>query len=277
MTVTNIPKSLKIRSLKFVLNNLNFFKLILNLISLKPQEKRIFCIGLPRSGTHSMAKILKDNFDLKGEHEPQASVVLDFITSKRSDKQTEEFIKSRDKILRYDFEASYYQILFIEYLVKIFPNSYYILTVRDPLDWVKSIKNNILKKGYVDNNIWGKFIYEVFGNLNHDYDKTKKKNYVVAEEQLDYYQKHIDLALAHIPKNRLLILDTYEINNKMDTISKFIGVDNINKTEKSHVAGNKYNNVLEISDQTKQHVIDICKHFSTKGVVQFKTYLKNLK
>lgn len=277
MTFKNIIKSFKIRSLKLILDNLKFFKFIINTISFDPQKKRIFCIGLPRSGTHSMAKLLKDNFGLKGEHEPQASVVLDFIIKDNSEKDIENFIIARDKILRHDFEASYYQILFIKHLVKLFPNSYYILTIRDPLDWLKSVKNNTLNKAYQNNGIWGKFIFKVFGDLNLDYNKTKNKNYVVFHEQLEYYKKHIDLALKHIPKERLLILDTYDINDKIQNISEFIDVQHKNINKKSHVAGNRYKNVLEISDDAKQHILDICNHFSDKGVTQFKTYMKNFK
>lgn len=276
MTLKNIIISFKIRSLKFILDNLKFFKFILNKMSFDPKKKRIFCIGLPRSGTHSMAKLLKDNFGLKGEHEPQASVVLDFIIKDKSAKEMEDFIIARDKILRHDFEASYYQILFIKHLVKLFPNSYYILTIRDPLDWVKSVKNNTLSKGYENKGIWGKFIFKVFGDINFDYNETKNKNYVVFHEQLEYYKKHIDLAITHIPKERLLVLDTYNINDKIKDISEFINVAYKDVNEKSHVAGNSYKNVLEISDDAKQHILDICKYFSKKGITQFDTYSKEL-
>jgi hypothetical protein len=213
--------------LKFILKNEGRLKYILRFIPLDLNKKKYLCIGLPRSGTHSMERILKSEFGLNGRHEPQAIVILDYIVNdfkEEHGKNAEQFIILREKLFRYQFESSYYQIFLVPYFVKLFPNSFYILTIRNPIDWVNSMMNFAIRKNYKINDLWGKYICKIAGDIEVIGRQEKDLKETLTLHYLKYYKMHIDLALKNIPKEQLLIMDTYEINDSFDEIAKFIKV-----------------------------------------------------
>ena len=50
---------------------------------------------------------------------------------------------------------------------------------------------------------------------------------------LSYWKDHISIVLNNVPEDRLLIIDTFEIKDKISDISSFLGIheENLNKSK----------------------------------------------
>ena len=101
------------------------------------KKRKIFIIGLSRTGTTSMTKAFKE-LNYKSFHYP--SVVF------YGDKPI--CLKS-DSLIRYDVFSDISVLPFIEIYKKKFPNSLFILTERKKEDWL----NSLSKKPNLNDNI----------------------------------------------------------------------------------------------------------------------------
>lgn len=278
-----IKKSTKIRFSRFILKNRRIFKHILLLDNLIPANKiennSFFCIGLPRSGTHTLELILRKKFKLKGNHEPISSVVLNFIINEYDNATKNDvdlYLSLKDRLLNIEFEASHYMIHMIKDLVQKYPYSKYIMSIRNPHDWLVSMIYKSKEKNHKDN-IWRKLQFKVIGfNEFIDQEDPNIEN-ILALAYLDYYKKHLELCLKEIPKDRLMIIDTYEINDSLDLISKFIQRDYIENHSSLHSgkARKKFN--TKFSDEVIFKLLDVCNYFiNTTDIKYFKNYKSSI-
>ena len=99
-------------------------------------KPKIFCIGMNKTGTTTMSKIFKK---LHFRVAPQIKQAIDIgdINHKYEDLEIKKFCR------RYNFfqDLPFSQGNFYKTINRIFPSSKYILTIRDPDKWFKSLCN----------------------------------------------------------------------------------------------------------------------------------------
>lgn len=187
-----------------------------------------FCLGLPRSGTHSLAHLFQSNY--AAQHEPlkQLTVanILDWTQGKHNDSKMRSILASRNKHLKLEFESSHFLHSAVEILVDLFPEAKFILTVREPVSWLASeINQNYTSR---NSSFWvtlQQHRYQNYGN-KYTYDALVNIPSVYPiSNYLAYWQAHITHVLNHVPKDRLLILDTFEIKSQLGEIASFVGAD----------------------------------------------------
>lgn len=248
----------------------------------EPRKFQAYCVGLPRSGTHSIANIFNSNF--KAAHEPFASGLIKLLSGRNfSDKAfTEQFLLTRDRLLCLEMEANHLLHRFTPQLVEIFPASKFILTVREPYSWVESEYNMILKanRGEDKRNNWRvydriKYGQKYFDDIN---SLDKKGGEELIKSMLRYYRNHIKFVLNSIPKDRLMVLDTFKINKKNDDIGDFLECDRKKfKIPKKHSAKNKKKtNIQNIvsSDRLQNIIAEECEVFIDEHVPILAGYIK---
>ncbi len=219
----NLQKSIQVKLFKYYMAS-PYFDGILKKFKEGQSKQKIFCIGLPRSGTHSLANIFKSAFN--SIHEPFVNTNLSYIIKiwekKLDDKSIIRFIKKRDYWLDLDVEASHYLYILAPYLYKLFPDAKFILTVREPLSWIKSEMRMNLK---IPGGQWGKY-------QNIKYSTFSQGDSIIASNEflfplpcyLRYYNHHIKFVMDNIPRDNLLIIDTFNIPSSLDQISSFVGL-----------------------------------------------------
>jgi len=208
------------------------------------ETKRIhvFCVGLPRSGTHSIANIFKPYF--RAEHEPFAGVDINFLQSIHehsiNERKIKKYLLVKDRLLQIELESAHYLYNLIPYLVELFPSSKFILTVREPKSWLRSEMNMNVR---MYKSSWSQLEKLRYGKYNYPYafENIKKIPGVYPiRSYLDYYKRHIKTILENVPENRLLVLDTFTINDSIGKISNFVGLNSGNLNLKnSHSAKSK--------------------------------------
>jgi translation initiation factor 2 beta subunit (eIF-2beta)/eIF-5 len=209
----------------------------------KKRKNQIYCVGLPRSGTHSLAHLFGTHFCSK--HEPLSGPTVKFCmgvaNNKVSNSEVEKVLKMRDLFLNLEVEAAHYLFIFVPYLADLFPDAKFILTVREPRSWLNSKINMNLKTA--GDGFWDEYQQIKYGKYSYpyqsDYLECNKYLYPISN-YLKYYKNHIKTVIDYVPKNRLLIVDTFSISKELERIASFAKVSlNQLNLEKQHVSKGK--------------------------------------
>ena len=96
-------------------------------------KKKVFCVGFHKTGTSSIGTALEIlGYQVKGYD----SSILPFI-------KNEEYRPVKSIISQYDaFQDNPWPLIY-EYLDQNYPDSKFILTIRDPENWYKSISKHL--------------------------------------------------------------------------------------------------------------------------------------
>lgn len=150
------------------------------LIKGKIIKKRIFAIGLSRTGTRSLTQALKE-LGYRAYHYPPLPELLKYVD-------------------RYEALTDITISLVYKFLDKRYPNSKFILTIRDMESWLESCKNHIKNvrnyykwKGYVR-----KKIYHTIGYSRDMYIKAYQKH--INDVKTYFHNRTDDLLILNITK-----------------------------------------------------------------------------
>ncbi|MHB1529545.1 MAG: sulfotransferase [Acidiferrobacteraceae bacterium] len=200
-----------------------------------PQHYRqiqAYCVGMPRSGTVSVADQFKDNFRVG--HEPESRFltwkIIAYKTGKMSATRMQRYLAHRDRRMRLELDSSYLNSEIVELLVQSFPEAKFILTVRDCLSWAESFANFLINKP--------EFLHRkehirrhmalLFGAPPYSYapyeNILKQSGLHPIREYLSYWTAHNQRVLDLVPSDRLLIVKTNEIGDSARRLESFLSV-----------------------------------------------------
>lgn len=196
----------------------------------RPAVRRFhaYCIGTPKSGTHSIARMFDKRHRAAHEpiYEPVIRMILAAASGSVSDDQLVEFIRSRDRSLQLEMESSHLLIYFLDLLLAEFAEAKFILTIRDCYSWLDSQINNQL--AYIEAGHWkdfGEFKYESETRRHPKEEQVLARFGVYTlDGYLSAWASHNQQALAIVPADKLLVVRTGEISRDLKTIAAFVGV-----------------------------------------------------
>lgn len=223
-----------------------------------PREFHAFGVGLPRTGTLSLANLLSSNY--RSEHEPETWILTHLFKQSTlgygqnlSKDQRIDILKARDNLLNLSFESNHVLGLVIDSLYDAFEDAKYILTVRDCYSWLNSTINRRQYTGY--RQPWA---------LLADYRYGARRNYSEEEAQLEemglypvgkyfsYWSDHIHSVLTTIPSDNLLVIRTRDLSQRTHAIADFLDIphDSLNHEKKhSHRRREKSLNIYDLVDR----------------------------
>ncbi|WP_420645553.1 sulfotransferase [Candidatus Leptofilum sp.] len=222
-----------------------------------PRRFQLYCIGTAKSGTHSIASVFSPLF--KSKHEPYSEqaieMILDLASGKADNAKLMRFLKNKERLLNLEVNSSQLNYFFLETLVAHFPEAKFILTIREPYAWLKSYINHQLGRKEVSSN-WQQFRDYRFKNPAYtfsveDMPLNEYQLYPI-DSYLSYWAKHNRDVLKLVPKERLLILRTDQISDKLDEIADFVDIDEESlRVEASHTyrAVKKFNILEQIDSE----------------------------
>lgn len=198
------------------------------------RRRHLYCVGLPKAGTESVAKLFGKAF--RSAHEPQYRETIELACAAGEHRLAPEDVRrallSRDRDLRLDVEASHVLARFCPELVEIFPAAKFILTVRQPLSWLDSEINQCIN--YPRSNAAAGFAPWIrLRDLNYGPPPDSRPEQEGALAQfglhsldgfLSYWARHIDAVLDAVPASRLLIVPVESLSRQVSTIARFAQV-----------------------------------------------------
>jgi hypothetical protein len=162
---------------------------------------RIFGVGMAKTGTHSLAAMLG------GAHQPHDELLLRVILGEAS---IDDAIHAKRRGPNVDVSNLNADIL--PALLEAFPDARFILTIREPLDWLRSDLNHDAAFGPAKSERWPRLMQQRQGGGT-------------PRERLAYWDRHNARVLSLVPPERLLVVRTDQLDTDAERIAAFVGVD----------------------------------------------------
>ena len=195
---------------------------------IKKRNFQAYCVGTPKSGTTSLCGMLEASY--RSVHEPKSEALMEAIQWHAGGSigydELAMFIRKRDAKIWLELESSFVAGFIVDVLVDEFPDSKFILTIRDCYSWLDSTFNHQLSSDLLD--YQQKFINWWLGPDRNMHAEEEKILSVHGLSTLDSYLSawdyHNRRILDSAPESRLLVLRTDEISQKTGEIAKFLEI-----------------------------------------------------
>lgn len=201
---------------------------------------RIFGVGAAKTGTHSIASIFEHHVSARHEADAEDLIRLHLDrVSTSDDSEVRRFLIERDQRRRLKIDASQVNIYLIEDIEALFPNSRFILTVRPPLEWLRSMLDDSLRRAASPT--WLAFRDYRFGSKDHlppEEEPLRARGLYSLAGYLSYWRNAIERTRC-IPDERLIVLETSELASRSLDVAQFCGIEGfIPKPGKAHAFAN---------------------------------------
>jgi hypothetical protein len=238
-----------------------------------PRVRRMhcFCLGAAKTGTTSLAAMFDDYY--RAAHEPEV-VALTTAVAKILDNSpaTDSFavthcaqkhaanldvpawLQARDQRLNLEVEASHPLGYMAPWLPQVFPEARFVITIRDPLSWLRSRLNFHYYKSPPE---WQAYRDLIWSRWHKGYRWEE----VLLEElglysidaYLAQYKEQYQLLFRHLPAHRTLLVKTGDIDNSLEKIGDFLAIDPDTITRKH---ANAFTHEESVIDRLPQEFVD---------------------
>lgn len=194
-----------------------------------PQREgpRVFGVGCAKTGTHSLGEMFEGFVETR--HEPDAIRLIQLLLEReRTGDRTKllKFLEQRDRKLQLKVNASHVNIYLIQELEELFDDSRYVLTIRQPLHWLRSFTDDSLRRDARQE--WIDFRKFRFGPASGHPDAEAplaERGLFTLAGYFGYWESAISTLRARIPAERLMIVQTEELGPRASEIAAFAGID----------------------------------------------------
>lgn len=200
--------------------------------AMRPRRFHEYAVGLPRTGTHSLAWMFEDRY--RAKHEPTRAHMIDLIYARElegmSDADQAAALRQRDHFLWLELESSNHVSNFAPLLASLFAQARFIVLLRDPYTWLNSVMTvgeENAEQGVdalMRRAMTAKF---GFGRLPYSAHDTPLERRTLAPLQgyCTYYETIYTRLLTELPADRRLVVYTQQITQKVPAIAAFLGID----------------------------------------------------
>lgn len=200
---------------------------LLNLMA--GRRGRVFALGPPKSGTTSIASIFRDYCRADHEaHRPRTvAEMYGHFTGQLSDADLMASYRARDKQLVLDVESNCFLAYRPDLLSKTFPDSRFIIAVREPRAWLTSIVDNNINFPRDKNEVLTQWHRVFFGEprqqgTTHDEPLVASGLYPVAT-YLKYWTSTYEKCFGLVPENQRIVVGTGQISERAAEMLEFAG------------------------------------------------------
>lgn len=196
----------------------------------RPRRTHLYCVGLPKSGTHSLAAMFEDRY--RARHEPQLSYLIWLKSEHRAGRIDQDalrrYLHHRDLVLWLELESSAGLGLLTPHLVALRPKARFVLTWREPKSWVRSWTNHILNRPYGPGSIWTLNRSQEYRPTTLEWSRHEEplraRGLYPMAGYLEYWARHVRTVLDAVPRERLLVLRVDQIQPRIADVARFAGV-----------------------------------------------------
>ena len=187
-----------------------------------------FCLGAAKTGTTSFSAMFADHY--RAAHEPNVAdltkTVEKVILGGLRPPEIKDWLYNRDKQLNLEVEASHPLGYLAPWLPEVFPEAKFVITIRDPLPWLKSRLNFHY---YKTPEVWQRYRDFIWGRHHVGYQPEeavlKEFGLYSLDAYLTQYSEQYQLLFAHLPEGRTLMLRTERLSDSIGTLAEFLEID----------------------------------------------------
>lgn len=221
-----------------------------------PRRFHAYCVGLPKSGTVSLAGLFGNYRSYHEFHQWEThKMIIRYNHGTISRERFSGFLKERELLGGLpEMDSAHFNRHSIDILQEEFPEAKFICLIRDCYSWVNSFVNYFVVPEHE-----AMQSKELPNGMPFDIPRGAME---AKNELVNNFQKYIDIPLSFwsssyrdmlekLPPGRSMIIRTHELSQKIDDIAHFIGIspDTLIK-ERSHLNRAKYTvNVLRNLDR----------------------------
>jgi hypothetical protein len=192
-----------------------------------PRRFHCYCIGAAKTATTSISSMFEHNFDSQHEAniEDTNHNIINYLENKITQEQMLGYLKKRDQQLQLEMESTHSLIYVANELSSLFPQAKYIVTVREPMDWIRSRINFHFKKHPPE---WEEYRQYFWMDKTESYSEEEKilqeNDLASLDAYLGQYAQHYALVEKNIPQDRKLTIRMDKISEKTREIADFLNV-----------------------------------------------------
>jgi hypothetical protein len=200
-----------------------------DLLSVRLRRKRLYCVGLGKSGTHSIAAMFAK--PVRAGHESGASTLIERILRWKEGEISEDdfadWLLERDHELGLHVDSSNLNGEIASILLRLFPDARFILTIRDCYSWSNSMIKHSIRLREKTHPLWLKirdmrFQPEKFPHTAGE-SLLRDSGCFSLESYFACWARHNETMIATIPADRLFIVRTDQITANAAKIADFSG------------------------------------------------------
>ena len=191
-------------------------------------QLRCFGIGPARTGTRFLSSIFSK--ELNATHEQNAKNLINTIRNRElGNTSNKEFSCYLDKHFSHcGIDVSHVNYLVMDWICLNIPNPKFILTYRNPRDWLESfISHSLRHKSVQEEWLWlreYRFRPQHFPHNKFD-SKLLENGLHSLDGYLSYYGKHIRDVATCTDKKSLLSIRTEDLSSYQEEIANFLGIN----------------------------------------------------
>lgn len=247
---------------------------------MRPRAFHVYGIGAPKTGTVSLERIFGN---YRSRHEPDPQQFIDVLSSFRSGAERAEriaLLKNRDRQRRFECEVAWYLSHIVDELLVAFPEAKFIVTVREPRSWLRSIIDqciNAHRKTLDDASI--RIRDYSFGAPPKRYPREYPEEFEehslhTVDGYLAYWNFHYEKVLSVVPPGRRLLIQTKDLSNSIDRIAQFVDISSdsliteashCHKTSKRYDVTHKFSNAF-LKAKIEEHCADAISRLQKTGI-----------
>ena len=213
---------------------------------LRPRRFHAYGVGASKTGTTSIARMFMDKYRTGHEHHLMETVELvrGKMNGTLAKREILSRLKKRENQMRLECESNSLLAYLSEELSELFPDSKFILTIRDPCSWLSSVLRQRLSSPYSNlpqpykeaRNV-RREMYNVLPY--HKFPKEEKKlagkGLWNIEASLQYWKHQNETVIQSVPEDRLIVIETSKISHSLTELAEFLDLPISAFTiEKSH-------------------------------------------
>jgi hypothetical protein len=189
---------------------------------------KAFCVGQAKSGTASLFGLLSTHH--RAAHEPERESQLELILRESrgevSDDHLRDYLLDRDRHLNIEYDIAWENQFISDHLLSTFPEAKFIVLVRDPYSWLRSIVGHLISREIPGDVLV--FLDWWFKPDEHPHSKEDKileaRGLYSLQAFLNAWNQHINICTQRIPSEKRLVLRTHEINRSLRKLAEFLEI-----------------------------------------------------
>lgn len=219
----------------------------------RPRRFHVFGVGLPKTGTHSLAAVLNR---YRSWHEPRIESFMQVIMERTkgvlSDDAARARVRQLDRQLWLEVNASWVNYLLLDLLLEEYPRAKFVLTIRDCYSWLDSMFNQLLGREHSEfKTQFHRWLGESLEpGVHQEGDRAlAKRDLWPLDFWLQSWTQHATRVCALVPSERLLVIRTQDIKRDIPRLAEFLGVapDTLDATRShEHTAAARFRVLSEI-------------------------------
>lgn len=196
--------------------------------SFRIRPSHCFCLGAAKTGTTSFSAMFADHY--RAAHEPNVAdltaTVEKVILGELRPPEIKDWLYKRDKELNLEVEASHPLGYLAPWLPEVFPEAKFVITIRDPLPWLKSRLNFHY---YKTPEVWQRYRDFIWGRHHIGYQLEEavleELGLYSVDAYLTQYSEQYKLLFNHLPEDRTLMLRTERLSDSIEILAAFLELD----------------------------------------------------